>query len=98
MGCLYSLRIREEVFSETYMQLIERLCAKAPETPRLPSRKTYDASTRRRGLYEYAGAQVFAEGINSLGFVPSHGSDTSMRRLVLRALLNNDGTREVRFE
>ena len=29
---LYSLTFRELVFSETHLQVIERLCAKAPET------------------------------------------------------------------
>jgi hypothetical protein len=43
-------------------------------------------------------AQVFTKGISSPVFVPSHGPDASTRRLVLRALLGNNGTREVRFE
>ena len=42
--------------------------------------------------------QVFAEGPSPPVTVPSHGPDASTRRLVLRALLGNDGTREVRFE
>ena len=43
-------------------------------------------------------AQVFADGPNPPVIVPSHGPDASTRGLVLRALLGNDGTREVRFE
>ncbi len=42
--------------------------------------------------------QVLAEGINPPVSVPSHGPDASTRGLVLRALLGNDGTREVCFE
>src|SRR3954451_3968293 len=42
--------------------------------------------------------QVLAGDINPPVFVSSHNPDASTRRLVLRALLDNDGTREVHFE
>ena len=33
---LYPLEFREEVFSETHLQVIERLCTEVPKTPRFP--------------------------------------------------------------
>ena len=38
------------------------------------------------------------DDINTPVFVSSHGPDASTRRLVLRALLDNEGTRDVHFE
>ena len=80
------------------MQAIERLCARAPETPHLPPRKAYALPQDVVVLYEYAGAQVF-HSPNKYAYLHSHAQrDASMCRLVLRALLGNDGTREVSFE
>ena len=43
-------------------------------------------------------AQVLAQMHEAPIFFPTHGDDANTRGLVFRALLNNDGTREVRFE
>ena len=54
-GCLYSLYCLEEEFSETHLQVIEKLYVEVPKTPRWSPHRHIILTQHVVGLDRYAG-------------------------------------------
>jgi hypothetical protein len=57
-GCLYSLYCLEEVFSETHLKVIERLCAQVPKTRRWQPHSHTSLLQHIVGLIDIQGRQL----------------------------------------
>jgi hypothetical protein len=60
---LYSPSYREEVFSVTHLQVIEKLCIGAPKTPLLLPYRHTTLPQDVGGLDEYAGSSVGSQPV-----------------------------------